>query len=1271
MVTALNDPPPRRSLRSTRSNPSGSEYSGGSSSPSNVDHMDNDNRNDEQEEEQHITSSRGRKVTVRSYKEDTSDLDDDLDDGQPKKSRGGRHLNGFIVSDDSGGEASRYNTRARAKSVPVVPKVRPPPRERRPLASKRTTRRNARTRHEEDGYEEGIDEEADADGSIDEDIDPDAPHTSPSPEPEVEEDSTKTYKLRKRAPVNYAIPPPLEDLSHLGNGRSRGDRPKGKNKPPRWGATGAELSRMMGLPIPGSDSDSDGPAKTPRKTLGAGGIGGGMFANGSAAGVMPEFGVGTPSNLGKVAEATLADADPLGVNQNVTFDSVGGLDDHISALKEMTLLPLLYPELFQRFNLTPPRGVLFHGPPGTGKTLLARALASSCRSGGRSISFFMRKGADVLSKWVGEAERQLRILFEEAKACQPSIIFFDEIDGTFMFQTLGLAPVRSSRQDQIHASIVATLLALMDGMDGRGQVVVIGATNRPDAVDPALRRPGRFDREFYFPLPNLTARSKILGILTKDWDGWDGEKGEKARAGLAKLTKGYGGADLRALCTEAALNAVQRQYPQIYQSEERLLVKPETVQVQPRDFMISIKKLVPSSARSTSSVANPLPPQLVPLLSESLHKVQSALNKAIPPPKKRNALEEAEWEEDGDDDTALQRETLLQSLDILRIYRPRIVLYGPPGMGQGYVGAAALHHLEGFHLQSLDLGNLHSDSSRTTESAIVHLFIEAKRNQPSVIYIPSLAGWCAAVSESARATVQSMLDSLAPTDPILLLAVADCPLSSLPRDVRAWFGLLGENRVVFEPPTREQRSMFFQDLIKSVQQPPSEFPDAVKRRRRILEKLPIAPPIAPRAPTAAELAQQEQKDEQTVTMLKFRLGHVLMELKKKFKRFSKSAADEYGIDGITGEIGAFQYPVVAPTADVAPSIPVTIEVNGIATADATLSEPLNGLTNGIVDMEVTTTPAITRPQMYKIDLERIQKHLYRSRYLTVQDFLDDVAKIVHNATVFNDDNDRLVKAQMMYTTAQVHTNEFDSQFRLECERMAVRERKRREKYAAARPKPIQHPGTVNGTLSPTGGIRRSARNNGQEPDVPITDPVKLERRLKRQRSSEPSVSPDEKALDDAPVAKKAKTVSDVDEVPRSGSPHIENAVTTQPEHSMSCETNVPDAIPADAPVEMLEPVEQVEPMDIVEPEVPPLHPRSPSPEPPPPFTLSEQHLQMLSDNLVELTSELNVEQLEQLRAACLGCVWRRRSDWDRDDMVSDLLAIVKLFVEEVRDGQGD
>lgn len=349
----MDDPPLRRSTRSARSNPSGSEYSGGTSSPSERSHIDR--AEDEDQEQQYTTSLRGRKRPVKSYKEDTSDvgLEDEDEEGtavrQRKTRSSGRNtrLNGFIVSDDEGGEAARYNTRAREKSHSIVPKQRPPPRERAPLRPKRVTRRSARDRHEEEGYEEGADGDADADGSLDDDMDPDAPQTSPSPEPDDPDNGGKTYSFRKRAPVNYAIPPPLEDLAKdsLANSRSRGDRGKGRAKPPRWGATGAELSRMMGLPMPRSDSDSEGPAKTPRKAFGAGGVGGGMFANGSAAGVMPgEFGVGTPSNLGKVGESctlrvqfpycvtadtlkALADADPLGVNPNVTFDSVGGLDD--------------------------------------------------------------------------------------------------------------------------------------------------------------------------------------------------------------------------------------------------------------------------------------------------------------------------------------------------------------------------------------------------------------------------------------------------------------------------------------------------------------------------------------------------------------------------------------------------------------------------------------------------------------------------------------------------------------------------------------------------------------------------------------------------------------------------------------------------------------------------------------------------------------------------------------------------------------------------------
>lgn len=415
---------------------------------------------------------------------------------------------------------------------------------------------------------------------------------------------------------------------------------------------------------------------------------------------------GTPSNLGKIkSQKALADADPLGVDQNVDFSKVGGLSGHIDQLKEMVQMPLLYPELFLKFHVTPPRGVLFHGPPGTGKTLLARALAAQIGSGGRKITFYMRKGADALSKWVGEAERQLRLLFEEARKTQPSIIFFDEIDG--------LAPVRSSKQEQIHASIVSTLLALMDGMDGRGQVIVIGATNRPDNIDPALRRPGRFDREFYFPLPDIEARKSIINIHTQDWGIDDAFKDS-----LAHVTKGYGGADLRALCTEAALNSIQRTYPQIYSSNDKLLVDADKIKVTAKDFMLSVKKMIPSSERATSSGASPLPKVVEPLLREQLKNIEAILDGLIPTKKKTTALQEAMFEQYDDADQGFGRETLQQEFEKSRIFRPRLLIGGELGMGQSYIGAALLNHFEGLHVQNFDLPTIYSDSARVIASIV-------------------------------------------------------------------------------------------------------------------------------------------------------------------------------------------------------------------------------------------------------------------------------------------------------------------------------------------------------------------------------------------------------------------------------------------------------------------------------------------------------------------------------------------------------------------------
>lgn len=272
---------------------------------------------------------------------------------------------------------------------------------------------------------------------------------------------------RKRKPVDYRILRPDLALPLDDDGPPSAITPSRRGR----GGTGGTWQRTLfstygpfggaGGPTPvfggpggiaaaaGADTDSsdDEGAQKPR----ASGIGGafGMTPTaagstglgllppppGQAYGAEPHPGAsGTQANLGKIKDKQLlADADPLGVNQNVDFDSVGGLQGHIDQLKEMVALPLLYPEVFQRFHVTPPRGVLFHGPPGTGKTLLARALASSVSTQGRKVTFYMRKGADALSKWVGEAERQLRLLFEEARKTQPSIIFFDEIDGTYIW----------------------------------------------------------------------------------------------------------------------------------------------------------------------------------------------------------------------------------------------------------------------------------------------------------------------------------------------------------------------------------------------------------------------------------------------------------------------------------------------------------------------------------------------------------------------------------------------------------------------------------------------------------------------------------------------------------------------------------------------------------------------------------------------------------------------------------------------------------------------
>lgn len=595
-------------------------------------------------------------------------------------------------------------------------------------------------------------------------------------------------------------------------------------------------------------------------------------------------------DFGRVKGANMADADPIAVDKSIDFQSIGGLKDHINQLKEMVSLPLLYPEVFQRFHISPPRGVLFHGPPGTGKTLMARALAASCSSESTKISFYMRKGADCLSKWVGEAERQLRLLFEEAKNNQPSIIFFDEIDG--------LAPVRSAKQDQIHASIVSTLLALMDGMDSRGQVVIIGATNRPDSIDPALRRPGRFDREFYFPLPELDSRRDIIAIHTRKWDP---PLSDEFTSALAEQTKGYGGADLRALCTEAALYAVQRRYPQIYQSAKKLVIDPTTISVTPRDFTLAISKIVPSSARSTASSAMALPVHLVPLLSEPLTRTLRAIDNMLPRSKKQTALEESTHVIE---DTTFEKENLKQRkalrfsresatyndlvLDNLRIHRPRLLISGHEGSGQEHIGRAILQHLEGIHVRTLDLAAIFGDPNSTAEASLIQAFTEARRHPPSALYMPSVELWFSVASESLQFTLKSLLSAIGTNERVAVIGTANRTLADLPPPVKELFGQTATSYLALEKPSPDRRYTFFNFLVSLISMSPAQMPDT-QTQRRVLETLPVAPAPAPREISKAEKKAMDVKDKKTKLVLKAKLGPLMELLRTRYKRFKKPA----------------------------------------------------------------------------------------------------------------------------------------------------------------------------------------------------------------------------------------------------------------------------------------------------------------------------------------------------------------------------------------------
>ncbi|XP_066235540.1 ATPase family AAA domain-containing protein 2 [Saccopteryx leptura] len=760
--------------------------------------------------------------------------------------------------------------------------------------------------------------------------------------------------------------------------------------------------------------------------------------------------------------ASLADVDPMQLDSSVRFDSVGGLSNHIAALKEMVVFPLLYPEVFEKFKIQPPRGCLFYGPPGTGKTLVARALANECSQGDKRVAFFMRKGADCLSKWVGESERQLRLLFDQAYQMRPSIIFFDEIDG--------LAPVRSSRQDQIHSSIVSTLLALMDGLDSRGEIVVIGATNRLDSIDPALRRPGRFDREFLFSLPDKDARKEILKIHTRDWNP---KPLDIFLEELAENCVGYCGADIKSICSEAALCALRRRYPQIYTTSEKLQLDLASINISAKDFEVAMQKMIPASQRAMTSPGQALSTIVKPLLQSTVQKILEALHRVFPHAEIRTykasdsdiscSLLESDLAYSDDDVPSVCENGLSQnsfnkakeSFNFLHLnrnacyqpmsFRPRLLIVGEPGFGQGsHLAPAVIHALEKFAVYTLDIPVLFGVSATSPEETCAQMIREAKRTAPSIVYVPHIHLWWEIVGPTLKATFTTLLQNIPSFAPVLLLATSDKPHSALPEEVQELF--IHDYGEIFnvQLPGKEERTKFFEDLIlKQAAKPP------ISKKKTVLqalEVLPVAPPPEPRPLTAEEVKRLEEQEEDTFRELRIFLRNVThrLAIDKRFRIFTKPVDPDEVPDYVT----------------------------------------------------VIKQPMDLSSVISKIDLHK---------YLTVKDYLSDIDLICSNALEYNPDRDpgdRLIRHRacaLRDTAYAIIKEELDEDFEQLCEEIQESRKKRgcsSSKYAPSyyhvMPKQIPTP-AVDKRSDPEQNEKLKASST----PVACSTPAQLKRKIRK------------------------------------------------------------------------------------------------------------------------------------------------------------------------------
>ncbi|MCW3997679.1 MAG: CDC48 family AAA ATPase [Candidatus Bathyarchaeota archaeon] len=378
-----------------------------------------------------------------------------------------------------------------------------------------------------------------------------------------------------------------------------------------------------------------------------------------------------------------------------TYEDIGGLHEEIQRVREMVELPLRHPEIFQRLGIEPPKGVLLHGPPGCGKTLLARAVANESEANFHSIN-----GPEIMSKFYGESEARLREIFQQAQQNAPSIIFVDELDA--------IAPKREEVTGEVERRVVAQLLALMDGLSGRGNVIVIGATNRPQALDPALRRPGRFDREIEIGVPDKKGRHEVLQIHTRGMPLAEDVDLKK----LSKMSHGYTGADLAALGRETAMKALRRYLPQINLEEER--IPPEVLEkmdVRMDDFINAYKEVTPTAMREVYIEISNVRWEDV----GGLEEVKQHLKEAVEWPIKNPGM-----------------------FTKLGIKPPKgILLFGPPGCGKTLLARAVATESEANFI-SIKGPEVFSKWVGESEKAIREVFRKARMASPAVVFLDEM-----------------------------------------------------------------------------------------------------------------------------------------------------------------------------------------------------------------------------------------------------------------------------------------------------------------------------------------------------------------------------------------------------------------------------------------------------------------------------------------------------------------------------------------------------